>query len=52
MNVGRRANVILRSADGASRRIIQETAPVARSGPCFETRRLAAPLLSTRDRER
>jgi hypothetical protein len=52
MNVGRRANLILRSADGASRRMIQRIALLARSGPCFETRRLGAPLLSTRDGER
>jgi hypothetical protein len=32
----------------ASRRMIQEAAPVVRSGACFETRRLVAPLLSTR----
>ena len=32
----------------ASRRMIQEAAPVVRPGACFETRRLAAPLLSTR----
>src|SRR5215471_16217511 len=33
----------------ASRRMIRRTTPVARSGTCFETRRLAAPLLWTRD---
>lgn len=32
----------------ASRRMIQEAAPAVRPGACFETRRLAAPLLSTR----
>jgi hypothetical protein len=38
------ASLIL-SAKGASRRMIQEAAPVVHSGACLETRRLAAPLL-------
>jgi hypothetical protein len=42
-------NLILRAMRSmASRRMIQEAAPVVRSGARFETRRLAAPLLSTR----
>src|ERR1700733_8023990 len=44
------ASLILRSAKGASRRMIYEAAPAVRSGARFETRRLAAPLLSTRAR--